>query len=389
MTTYNDEFEDQIRDLLSNLYDYLKLVENPVARNLAGGQPGRERMGAIRGAVMAAIEDLRREDAGRRTPRQNRLYRILWLRYIEEQGTSDILHSLALSERQFYREHQRALQTISRVIWDKHFAGASEGEGLSLVDELDYLSGDHSSGSFNAEAEIQAALGSTQVVAEQREIDIVVDQADVPVQLLVSQPVFRQLVIYLLNDLLGTMSSGGQIRINSASDGGESVVYIAGLTLARDAWRRLRSDSTAMALMKSVNARLECEAEGLALRFAGQVHQLLIVDDNPDTIGLFKRYLAKLPYQLLAASEEGEALRIAQATPLLCVILDVMLPGKDGWQILQRFKNHPSTAELPVLICSVLEMEELALSLGADGYMKKPPSRDELLKILSGWARRK
>ncbi len=109
------------------------------------------------------------------------------------------------------------------------------------------------------------------------------------------------------------------------------------------------------------------------------------MDDNPDTIGLFKRYVANLPYQLLSAGEESEALRMARETPLLCIILDVMLPGKDGWQILQSCKSHPTTAEIPVLICSVLEMEDLALSLGVDGYLKKAPSRDEFLAILGRW----
>ena len=75
-----------------------------------------------------------------------------------------------------------------------------------------------------------------------------------------------------------------------------------------------------------------------------------------------------------------------RGTPLLCIILDVMLPGRDGWQILQSCKNHPDTADTPVLICSVLAMEELARSLGADGYLKKPPTRDALLATLRQWA---
>ena len=123
----------------------------------------------------------------------------------------------------------------------------------------------------------------------------------------------------------------------------------------------------------------------ISLWFRQEIQRILIVDDNPDTVSLFKRYLANLPYRLLSAQDEDEALRIARGTPLLCIILDVMLPGKDGWQILQSCKNHPATADTPVLICSVLEMEELALSLGADGYLKKPPARDEFLSTLSQW----
>ena len=305
MTTYNGEFEDNVRDLLSNLYDYLKLVENPVARQLAGGQSGKERMGAIRRAALAAIEDLRREDAKGRMSRRNRLYHLLTLRYIEEHGAGEVLRRLALSERQYYREHQRALQTISRVIWDKHFADAGQGKALSLADELDYLSADRAPSSFDARAEIQAALRPTQVIAEQREIDIRVAEAAAPVQLHAAQPVFRQLVIYLLNDMIQTLPPGGRIDLYAAAAEGEPTVAFSSSEAAQDAWARLRQDKTAQALTKSLNARLQCDATRLTLRFERKVHQVLIVDDNPDTVSLFKRYLAKLPYQLLAARDEA------------------------------------------------------------------------------------
>ena len=389
MTTYDAEFEEHIRDLLSNLYDYLKLVENPVARQLEQGRSGKERMRAIRGAVLAAIEELRREKTASPTSRQNRLYNILLLRYVEEQGTNEVLQQLALSERQYYREHQRALQTISRVIWDEHFAsaGGSHPAALSLAEELDYLSLERHQASFDVRAEILAALRSTGVIAEQRGIAIRVDDADAKIRLNVSQPVFRQLVIYLLNDFMGAMTAGGQIRVDLSAEGGEPVILFSGMASMREDCQRLLQDSTALALMRSLNARLESAAAlQIALKFEQKVHKILIVDDNPDTVALFKRYVANLPCQLLSAQEESEALRIAQETPLLCVILDVMLPGKDGWQILQRFKTHPATAEIPVLICSVLEMEELALSLGADGYLKKPPTREEFLATLSAWS---
>lgn len=389
MTKYDAEFEEHIRDLLSNLYDYLRLVENPVAQQLTQAQRGGERMLVIREAVLAAIEELRRENTGRQTSRQNRLYNLLLLRYVEEQGTTEVLNQLALSERQYYREHQRALQTISRVIWDKHFAGVAETGAISLADELDYLSIERGPTSFDVGAEIQAALRSTLVIAEQRGVAIQVDEADAPIRLSVPQPVFRQMVIVLLNDLIGATIDGGRIAIKLSAEAGQPQIRFAGPSAMQELFERLLKDSTAVALLKSLSARLDYVAEPphITMSFRQRVLQILIVDDNPDTIGLFKRYLANLPYTLLAAQTESEALRIAQETALHCIILDVMLPGVDGWQILQRFKNQPTTAAIPVLICSVLAMEELALSLGADGYMNKPPSREELLAVLSAWAR--
>lgn len=387
MTTYDADFEDHIRDLLSSLYDYLKLAENPVALRLAHGRSATERTEAIRSAVKSAILQLRREKTTSPTSRQNRLYNILLLRYVEEQGTTEVLNQLALSERQYYREHQRALQTISQVIWDQHFARAADPASLSLSEELDFLSVERSLASFEVGAELMAALRSTRVIAEQRGIDIQVEESNTTIRLNVSQPVFRQLVIYLLNDLMGAMSAGGRIGVVPGSVTKGLIIAFSGMANSRREYDRLRQDNTAIALMKSLNARLEYVAAPpqITLRFEQKFHKILIVDDNPDTIALFKRYVSNLPYQLLAAQAEDEALRIAQETSLQCIILDVMLPGKDGWQLLQRFKTHPATAQLPVLICTVLEMEELALSLGADAYLQKPPTRDELLTTLNTW----
>lgn len=397
MTTYDAEFEEHIRDLLSNLYDYLKLADNPVAQWLAPELSGSDRPGAIRRLVLSAIDGLQSEQRAGPISRQNRLYHILQLRYVEQQSTVDVLNQLALSERQYYREHQRAIQTISRVIWDEHFAGAAAADSapgskeaeLSLADELAYLNVDRSHRAFDVAAEILAAIKATLVIAERRGIHIALAEANEPISLSASQPVFRQFIVLLLNELLLALESGARIDIGLGQQEEALMITFGGdwPMQARGGCESLQGDATARALLASLKAELDCAPAPpqVSLRFQRAPHKLLVVDDNPDTIALFKRYLAKLPYQLLAAQGEDEALQIASATPLLGIILDVMLPGKDGWQILQRFKNHPATARIPILICSVLEMEELALSLGADGYLKKPPTRDEFLAILGDW----
>lgn len=391
MTTYDADFEEQIRDLLSNLFDYLKLADNPVARSLAPELSGNERLSAIRRLVLRAIDELQSEKKAGPISRRNRLYHILQLRYVEQQSTVDVLHQLALSERQYYREHQRAIQTISRVIWDEHFARPAAAETtLSLADELDYLSVDRGQRAFDVKTEILAAIRATRVIAQQRGIDIKLAAAREPISLNLSQPVFRQFIVLLLNELLLTLDRGARIDIGLSGQEEALLIGFGGLASsaqARQCCERLQDDSTARALLASLKAELDWGAASpqVTLRLQRSMRKILVVDDNPDTIALFKRYLAHQPYQLLSAQAEDEALQIAQTTPLLGIVLDVMLPGKDGWQILQRLKNHPQTAAIPVLICSVLEMEDLAMSLGADGYLKKPPSRDEFLSLLGEW----
>ncbi len=392
MTTYSADFEEHIRDLLSNLYDYLKLVDNPVAEKLAQEASGNQRMRAIQTKALDAIEDMRRRDERDPTARGNRLYNILQLRYVEERSTLEALRRLALSERQYYREHQRAIQTISRIIWDEYFSGVEESgaQAHSLADELDYLE-DDSHQVMHPRQELVAAVLATQVVAEQRGIRVEVGESPAALNLNASQPVFRQLLIYLLNEVIGATSPGGRINIAFEPAADEPVLSISPKALRVDGARfcaRLREDSTASELMRHLKAEMNWKDEPaqIMVAFKREIHNILIVDDNPDTVSLFKRYLVNQPYRLISAAGEGEARAIARGQPLMCVILDVMLPGKDGWQILQSYKGHPATADIPILICSVLEMEDLANSLGADGYLKKPPARAELLSMLSRWA---
>ena len=395
MTTYPEDFEENMRDLLVNLYDYLKLIDNPVAQRLAAGSPGGDRAQTARRMVLAAIEDMKSETSAQLTSRQNRLYNILLLRYVEEQPTNEILGQLALSERQYYREHQRAIQTISRILWDRHYSdAASQPEAPStLIQELDYLQFAARNRAFDPTEVILSAIQATRVIAEQKSLSMSLEEARDEIALHVALPVFRQFFILILNRLIESTKEGGMIEVALRSRASEPIIELSSNKLIPtyaaflDA---LQTDVAFRELKKRLNADLRASGDdvdpaGIILRFDREVHKILVVDDNPDTISLFKRYLANLPCQLLSAQDEKDAIAIARQTPLAFIILDIMLPEKDGWQILQTYKSHPMTEHIPVLICSVLEMKDLAASLGADGYIKKPPSRDEFLAVLREW----
>ena len=392
MTAYTADFEDQVRHLLSNLYDYLRLAENPLAQRLAADARGKERINVIRAALLRAIDELRPGHSPNPSPRQSRLHSILRLRYVEERTTGQVLDQLALSERQYYREHQRAIQNVSRIIWDQHFASAAAPAAaeISLAGELDYLDAEGRNQPFHTRDELLAAIMATRALAEASGITLAVDSASPATSLKLSQPVFRQCVIYLLNALIDLTAPGGRITLELRHDGGIPAIALQvqpALADGHAACARISAQATPRQLLSSLNADLRWDAASaaFALTFTEARHNILIVDDNPDTIALFKRYLSDQPYQLLTAAGAAEASEVAAANDLLCVILDIMLPGEDGWQILQSFKSQPATAVIPVLICSVLEMEALARSLGADGYLKKPPPRDEFLATLRHW----
>ncbi len=143
-------------------------------------------------------------------------------------------------------------------------------------------------------------------------------------------------------------------------------------------------------LIETLEATLKVESESakgahIRLRVPLKERLVLLVDDNPGMIDLFQRYLAGQAYRVTAAHEGDEAVQIARQLHPDVIVLDVMLPGKDGWEVLQNLKTHPATRDIPVLICSVLDAFDLALSLGANACLKKPPNQAEFLDALARW----
>ena len=114
---------------------------------------------------------------------------------------------------------------------------------------------------------------------------------------------------------------------------------------------------------------------------------ILIIDDDIDTIALYRRYLQARQYRIkIAYNSEQVGEILAEGRPDL-ILLDVLMPQEDGWDILQRLKTAPETlglddpgiSDIPVVICSVLSQPRLALSLGATEVLQKPIAQEMLL----------
>jgi CheY-like chemotaxis protein len=117
------------------------------------------------------------------------------------------------------------------------------------------------------------------------------------------------------------------------------------------------------------------------------VHQktLLMVDDNEGLVDLFRRYLANESWQILWAKNGQAARQAIEHTAPSAILLDIMMPEEDGWEVLLALRQHPVTQHTPILICSVVNEPSLAESLGAAGYLPKPVSQEALLSALAEW----
>ncbi len=106
---------------------------------------------------------------------------------------------------------------------------------------------------------------------------------------------------------------------------------------------------------------------------------ILVVEDDLATAELLTLHLTQAGYKVAHAYNGEEAIKKAKTIKPFAITLDVMLPKKDGWEVLQTLKSEPSTSEIPVIIHSIVDNKELAFALGASDYLMKPLDKSALL----------
>lgn len=107
-----------------------------------------------------------------------------------------------------------------------------------------------------------------------------------------------------------------------------------------------------------------------------------VVDDDPGVIALYKRFLEKQHYKVLGLEHTTDV--VSQVTKLspFAILLDVIIPNKDGWSLLKELKDNSLTKDIPIVVCSIASDKNRGFSLGATNYLVKPIVEDELIEAL-------
>ncbi|TET53437.1 MAG: response regulator [Anaerolineales bacterium] len=114
--------------------------------------------------------------------------------------------------------------------------------------------------------------------------------------------------------------------------------------------------------------------------------KILLIEDDPIARRLVELQLGTEGYELLTAPDGLQGLKIVAETPPDLILLDLMLPGLDGFEILSRLRADPKTAKLPVIVLSAKSRPtdmDTAAKIGANAYLTKPYSRDELITLVT------
>lgn len=114
---------------------------------------------------------------------------------------------------------------------------------------------------------------------------------------------------------------------------------------------------------------------------------ILIVDDDPDVREAVKIILETQPYELIFASNGEECLEQVKKNRPDLIILDLLMPKKDGFEVIKELREHPSYPRIPILVLTAVKKEaagrryelETALRMDVDDYIEKPIQPDDLI----------
>jgi two-component system phosphate regulon response regulator PhoB len=119
--------------------------------------------------------------------------------------------------------------------------------------------------------------------------------------------------------------------------------------------------------------------------------RILVVDDEPDITALVAYHLARTGYRVSTAATGTDALKAIRSERPALVVLDLMLPGLSGYEVIEQVRQDASTSELPVLMLTARKEEAdrvRGFTLGADDYLTKPFSPQELVLRVGAILRR-
>jgi len=109
---------------------------------------------------------------------------------------------------------------------------------------------------------------------------------------------------------------------------------------------------------------------------------MLVIDDDPNVYDMMERILSREGLEVYGAATGKEGLALARKLKPVVIALDIMMPGMDGWSVLQAIRGDAELKDTRVVIVSMLDERPLGMALGADDYLTKPLRREQLLACI-------
>jgi len=387
------EFRKQVKNILTHLLDtsYLEShLQNPHHFSPLLMNHSSTRALQIRSIIKECIEELKPSlDRPEKFPIY-RVYQSLSYRYVYGMRLTEIEHELGISQRQLQRELKKGLDGLTTILWNRIQSFKNVEQSISEESISGQLTGFLSGWEGNRQplflSELFDRVFETLRPFAGQKLGFIQDLfGKLEVFPVYVDPTLTHVALVKVFKIV-LQASGNEnpeIKIEPQSASFTISIQIKSTNQEEYAeeWQEI---SILLTQQDIVFSRVLLDHTGLIkIVFPRVVNKrILIVDDNEGIQRLLLRYLSGSSYAVTAITDGTKALESIRAEKPDAIILDLMIPVVDGWEILRSLMTDPHLSDIPVIICSVLTDEEFAYSQGARGFIKKPIDRTKLISIL-------
>lgn len=401
-----ESFWRELLRVLNHLYDPYELATSPLVR-LFGLEHEENPASSLRRLLIDGITALRPDASVPVNSNSWRFYLLLTHRYLEQASQSQAANDLSLSIRHLRRQEKLAVQVLAQLLWKRHGLQASwdalgqwmpstisEEEATNVSaptpeEELKKLGRAVSSEVIDVSEVIHSVIEVVSPLLAESNIKIVSQLAD-GLYVAGRPPVIRQALLCTLTAFV-EVATRSTVSIQTELD--DQRVHIHVHSIPDDPWVSYR-DEVSPDQIKMARELVELSGGSFTMTKqprlfaielifpAHSVIPVLAIDDNQDTLRLFQRYLQHTKYRLIGLQDPAQVFALAKEVSPSILLMDIMLPGIDGWELLRQLRDHPDTRRIPTIVCTILLEERLALALGATAFLRKPVSRTAFISLL-------
>ncbi len=398
------EFTRLVRDALNRMYDSAYLEAHPLCRLLIPAESTQVRASQeLRRVLLAAIQSMH---PGKSAPNQShdwRGYRILEMRYITGLSAGEVMQRISLGRSLFFLEQARALEALVDRLWTQaeaarlippHAQSQAGVQRQPASQEIERLLKETAWEALDLSELLEKLqpMISALVHAQGGELAYAVHR---PAGLAhANRVLLRQVILSLISHGLESYP-GGEVSIRQEeSEEAGVVLRVSRRQTSGENPASAEAPGQGMSLelcqrcLQAMEGTLQLEEQGefswqarLAWYPAGP-RRLLVIDDHPDFIDLVRRFLGGLDWQVFGAGDGETARQVMGASRPDAILLDVILPGEDGWDLLLSIKTDEAARRIPVIVCSALNEPGLVAALGGTAFLPKPLTRQALLEAL-------
>jgi CheY-like chemotaxis protein len=383
-----DSFEQSLQDCLNHLYD--PAYDFPAEMQETLGVEASGLQAALAQAIQAMKPGPEVPPAGRGW----RVYEVLAARYLQRMTQDEAAEHLAISPRHLRREQAQSIHALAQTLWQRRLDAAAAPVNSTVTpwaeqvqSELAALKKGASESIASVDDVLTSTIGLVTQLAERYDVALRREPGEMGLFVNARPAELRQILVLSLSALVRQIRSAELvIRVERQDDIVQ--IHLLGEVEPGFAWPEnlllqelLRQCEGKLLFPNPTKIENQKPAITLQLPSSPKI-PILVVDDNTDLVHFYQRYVRGTPFQVTAIhSGKGIFTAIAETAPRL-IVLDVMLPDVDGWELLAHLHAHPDTAHIPVVVCTVVREEELALMLGAARYLPKPVGRQEFIEVL-------